>query len=277
MKKKAAIIDRLLSEGWFDDEKEAAAWIMERRVLVADRPVLTPKEQVPLEAPIRLKNEYKRKYVNKGGLKLEGALDRLNIAVEGLTALDCGASTGGFTDCLIQKGARLVYAVDAGFGQLAGKLQIDPRVVNLEKTNLGDSGLLSLEPKPELITLDLSYLSLRKALPLCEGILKGQGQVVCLVKPLFEVESSDIRRRGELTDRETLIGILTGLYDFFIDRAYQVQGLTYSSVTGNEGTLEYFYALSMGGSLRGINKEEINEIIADTVTKSQSLVQFKKV
>jgi 23S rRNA (cytidine1920-2'-O)/16S rRNA (cytidine1409-2'-O)-methyltransferase len=177
MKKKAAIIDRLLDERWFDDEKEAAAWIMERKGLVKDKPVLTPKEQVPFEAVIRLKNEYKRRYVNKGGLKLEGALQRLNISVEGTTALDCGASTGGFTDCLIQKGASRVYAVDAGFGQLAGRLRIEPRVVNLEKTNLGDRALLNLEPKPELITLDLSYLSLRKALPLCEGILNGEGRL----------------------------------------------------------------------------------------------------
>jgi 23S rRNA (cytidine1920-2'-O)/16S rRNA (cytidine1409-2'-O)-methyltransferase len=276
MKKKAAIIDRLLDERWFDDEKEAAAWIMERKVLVKDKPVLTPKEQVPFEAVIRLKNEYKRRYVNKGGLKLEGALQRLNISVEGKTALDCGASTGGFTDCLIQKGASRVYAVDAGFGQLAGRLRIEPRVVNLEKTNLGDRALLNLEPKPELITLDLSYLSLRKALPLCEGILNGEGQVVCLVKPLFEVENPEVRRSGELTDTETLRDILMGLYDFFVLSGYKAQGLTYSSVTGNEGTIEYFYAIAMGGSSKGLDREEIEPLIADIVNISRNLVQFKK-
>jgi 23S rRNA (cytidine1920-2'-O)/16S rRNA (cytidine1409-2'-O)-methyltransferase len=276
MKNKVPIIVRLINERWFDSEKEACAWIMERKVLIDERPVLSPKEAVSPEAAIRIKNEYKRRFVNKGGLKLEGAMERLKVDVTGKTALDCGASTGGFTDCLLQRGAARVYAVDAGFGQLAGKLQSDPRVVNMEKTNLGDACLLKLEPKPEIITLDLSYLSLKKALPLCENILGLHGLVVCLVKPLFEVEDTEIRRTGELSDPKLLTDILLELYDFFIKRQYKVLGITHSAVTGNEGTVEYFYSLSLDVDSAGIARDVIAEDIAVTVDISLKLNQFKK-
>ena len=133
---KVLLIDKLISEGWFSDEKEATAWIMDRKVLVDEQPVFSAKQKVRTESIIRIKEYYKTKYVNKGGYKLEGALKQLGIDVNGKIALDCGASTGGFTDCLLQHGAGMVYAVDVGYGQIAGKLAVDPRVVNLEKTNI---------------------------------------------------------------------------------------------------------------------------------------------
>ncbi len=276
MKKKISAIERLMNENWFNDEKEAAAWIMERKVLVGGRPVLSPGEAVSPEEPIRLRTPYKRKYVSKGGLKLEGALETLGIDASGKVALDCGASTGGFTDCLLQKGAQKVYAVDAGFGQLAGKLRADPRVVNLERTNLADPRLRELVPGPELITLDLSYLSLKKAIPICADMLGEAGMAVCLVKPLFEVEDPEIRRSGELTEPELLCGILMGLYDFCEGRDYKVCGITHSPVTGNEGTLEYFIALTPDNKAKALNREAALKEAERAVEASQALIHFKK-
>ena len=126
-------------------------------------------------------------FVSRGGLKLAKAFEVFPIDVNGMVCLDIGASTGGFTDCWVQKGAKLVYAVDVGYGQLAGKLVNDEHVINMEKTNLSDQSLTELDPKPEMISLDLSYLSLKKALPICKEILKEQGLMICLIKPLTRI------------------------------------------------------------------------------------------
>ncbi|GJM70769.1 hypothetical protein HMSSN036_29850 [Paenibacillus macerans] len=155
---------------------------MSNKVLVNGRPAVYEGEQVREDVVIAIKG-YEQKYVGKGGLKLEGALDRFQIDVSGKIALDTGASTGGFTDCLLQRGVAKVYAIDAGYGQLAGKLRLDPRVVNLEKTNIGSVSKLHLKPRPEFATLDLSYLSLKEAIPLVIRLLEPDGEMLCLVKP----------------------------------------------------------------------------------------------
>lgn len=276
MGKKCLAIDKLLSEGWFDDEKEAQAWIMERNVLFNEQLILSPKEKVPIDSIIRIKKEYKRKYVNKGGLKLEKCLRDFNILPKDLVALDCGASTGGFTDCLLQYGAKLVYAVDVGFGQLAGKLMNDKRVINMEKTNLGDDILTHLDPKPELISLDLSYLSLKKAIVLCEKILGERGTVLCLVKPIYEVDSSEIRRNGEINDKKIIKDILLDLCKYFISLRLDIIGITHSAVTGNSGTLEYFIGVSWGDDQRTTLVTDIEEMVNKVIEKSLDLQLFKK-
>ncbi len=225
-KKKVLLIDRLLNEGWFENAKQAEAWIMERKVLVKNDLAYSGKILVSPTDPIRVKDYEKSKYASRGGYKLEGALKAFHIDTEGKVVLDCGASTGGFSDCLLQNGAACVYAVDVGYGQIAGKVSTNPRVVNMEKTNLSDERLLTLDPRPEMITLDLSYLSLKKALPICRNILHEDGCVVALVKPLFEVESSDIRRTGEINDRETLKSLLLDLCEYFDRMDFGILGVT---------------------------------------------------
>ncbi len=270
--KKITLGRRLLADGWFDSEKEAQAWIMLRHVLVDNIPAVSLTQKITSCSEIRVREYYKKHYVNKGGLKLEGALRRFGTAVDGKTALDCGASAGGFTDCLLQHGARLVYAVDAGFGQLAGKLLVDSRVVNMEKTNISDPRLMSLDPAPELITLDLSYLSLRIAVPVCRSILRGGGTIICLIKPVFEVGNNEARRRGNITDRETLCDILVSLTSFFAAEGFAVAGVTHSPVTGNGGALEYFACLRSDGCTAADLTEQIEKAVSDSL----SLVKFKK-
>ncbi len=277
-KKKILLEEKLLRDGLFEDTKEIARWVMAGQILVDEQTVMSAKIMVKEDAQIRVKEYYKRKYVNKGGLKLERAIEEFRIDVKGRVALDCGASTGGFTDCLITCGARKVYAVDVGYGQLAGKLAADKRVVNMEKTNLSDEKLHLLDEKPEIITLDLSYLSLKKAVPICEEILGMEGGIViCLVKPLFEVESSEIRRTGEISSEEDFAVILNGLVEYFCARGYEVFGVTNSPVTGNGGTIEFFMGLKIGGTVKkDKNKVELGGQIKMAIKNGLELKKFKK-
>ena len=273
---KRVLLDRLLGEGWFESEREALPWVMERKVLVGDRPVYSLKEKVSSEAEIRIREYYKKYYAGKGGLKLDHALSVFPVDVRGKVALDCGASTGGFTGCLIQRGAARVYAVDAGFGQLAGRLAQDSRVVNMERTNLSDPVLLELEPKPELITLDLSYLSLRRAAPICWEILRGSGVLVALVKPIYEIEDAEVRRSGEMYEPALLTETLHALCAFFVGDGWEILGFTHSPVRGNGGALEYFVCLSCGGGAENGIGGHYAEAVGRAVERSFALEKFKK-
>lgn len=259
--KKITLLERLLGEGWFDSESEAAPWVMMRSVLADNVPVVSLSAKISPEAEIRVKEYYKRRYVNKGGLKLEGALRDFGVSAAGRVALDCGASTGGFTDCLLQSGASRVYAVDAGHGQLAGKLMQDDRVVNAENTNLADSSLTALDPKPSLITLDLSYLSLTDALPLCRGIAGEKHEIICLVKPNFEAELVGGRSSGVISDPQTLTAVLERLTDEFTRLGYAVKGITNSPVTGSGGAYEFFMYLASSGEKMDGTEGAISEAV----------------
>src|SRR6266849_11046034 len=191
----------------FDTQEEARRWVMSGKVLVNGQRIDKPGMLVPGDAVLDVQG--RRRYASRGGYKLEAALAHFHVAAAGRAALDSGASTGGFTDCLLQHGAALVYAVEAGHGQLTGRLRADPRVRNLERTNLSDLDANLLDPPPSLITLDLSYLSLTRALPIAATLLAPQGgQVLALVKPLFEVESSQARRTGHIDDPAQLVAAL---------------------------------------------------------------------
>jgi 23S rRNA (cytidine1920-2'-O)/16S rRNA (cytidine1409-2'-O)-methyltransferase len=209
--KKLPLAALLVARGIFSSPDEAARWIMAGQVQVAGRRVAQPGTPVPVEATIAVHG--RERYASRGGHKLEAALAHFAVPVAGRVALDCGASTGGFTDCLLQQGAALVYAVEAGHGQLTGRLRQDPRVRNLERTNLGDPRLAGLEPRPTICTLDLSYLSLTLALPLAARLLAERGEVLALFKPLFEVEDAAARRTGRLDDPALLVSALARALD----------------------------------------------------------------
>src|SRR5712691_9338213 len=185
--RKSQLAALLVERGIFEHEEEARRWIMAGQVLVNEQRIDKPGMPVRADAQIRVRGRHR--YASRGGYKLETALEHFGVSGAGQIALDCGASTGGFTDCLIQHGAALVYAVEVGYGQLVGRLQQHPRVRNIERTNLGDLHPAQLDPRPTLISLDLSYLSLTQALPLAAPLLTPGGRILALFKPLFEVES----------------------------------------------------------------------------------------
>ena len=157
--KKATAMERLLREGFFETKEAALPYLMSGAVYCGGVKVLNGGQKVDMALPMNVRGRNER-YVGKGGYKLEGALADFGISAEGRVCIDAGACTGGFTDCLVQHGAALVYAVEVGFGQLAGSLNQNPRVVNLEKTNLGDEKLLTLDPKPDLGSMDLIALAI---------------------------------------------------------------------------------------------------------------------
>ena len=265
MAKKPQLANLLLERALARDLPHAKALILAGEVQV-DGVTTTRNIPVPVEAIVSLKSQT-MPYQSKGGLKLIGALDAFGINPQGLVCLDAGASTGGFTDCLLKQGASLVYAVDVGFGQLTGALRQDARVVNLERTNLGDDKLLALSPIPSLSTCDLSYLSLTKAVPLYRAIMQNKGTLIALVKPLFETEDAAARRTGELAD-DSLPGLLRTLADKLAAQPdTRILNLCPSPVTGNKGTREFFFHLVFGdGQGCLVTDKAISQAVATAVS-----------
>lgn len=245
--KKAAkqlVADQLLQLGLVESPWEATALIMAGKVLVNDRPA-KPGMKVSADDMIRIKGS-QSPYLAKGGLKLAGALSAFETNPTGQVCLDAGASAGGFTDCLLKHGAESVYAVDVGFGQLLGSLRQNPRVVNLERTNLSAPELLRLNPRPSLATCDLSYLSLREAVPIYRDILGGEGTLICLVKPLFEVDDAHARRTGQIAE-DAYAPMLHSLADYLNGLpGVSVVDVCASPVTGQGGTIEFFFHIVFG-------------------------------
>jgi 23S rRNA (cytidine1920-2'-O)/16S rRNA (cytidine1409-2'-O)-methyltransferase len=219
---------------------------MAGQVLVDDRVVDKPSTPVAVDAAIRLRG--RQRYASRGGYKLEAALAALRVPVIERVALDCGASTGGFTDCLLQHGASVVYAVEAGYGQLVGRLRADRRVRNLERTNLGTLTPGSLEPPPSLITLDLSYLSLTAALPQVAPLLEQFGDVLALFKPLFEVADSGARRSGAVDDSGMIVAALSRVLDAGRGAGLQPRGAVKLALRPRHGVHEYMLHFSRPAS-----------------------------
>ena len=255
--KKIKALDLLMSRGLFTDEKEARAYLMAGEVYIGTQRVTSASQMLPADCDIHVKG-LAMPYVSKGGFKLEGAIRDFGINVNGRVCIDAGASTGGFTDCLVKHGAGRVYAVDVGFGQLMGSLRQNPVVVNLEKTNISDEKLLHLDPKPDLGSVDLSYLSLRKGIPAFAEILKYEGELMCLVKPLFEVEDAEARRSGVLPD-DAYEGVLLDLIRDVNALPYaHAVNVTHSPVTGNAGTREFFLHVVLSehpGEIKDLTQE----------------------
>lgn len=228
----------LVERGLFENLDEARRWIMTGKVLVNDRRLDKPGMPVPHDATVHILG--RSRYASRAGNKLETALEFFAVEVAGCVALDCGASTGGFTDCLLQHGAAQVYAVEVGYGQLIGRLRADPRVINLERTNLSDLNSTMLHPPPTLITLDLSYLSLTKALPVAKALLDPEGQILALVKPLFEVASSASRRTGRIDDPALLVAALQQVIAAGTGYGLTVQGVIKLALQPRHGVHEFF-------------------------------------
>jgi len=232
-------LDALLAErGIFESAKEARPWIMTGQVLVNEQLIDKPGMLVARDAVLRVRGRHR--YVSRGGYKLEAAIERFRVNVAGCVALDCGASTGGFTDCLLQHGARLVYAVEVGYGQLVGSLRTDARVRNLERTNLSDLVSSDLDPRPSLVTLDLSYLSLTKALPVAAALVEPEGYVLALLKPLFEVESPEARRSGQIDDPALLVMALRRVLEAGTGTGLVPLGAAKLALKPRHGVTEFF-------------------------------------
>jgi 23S rRNA (cytidine1920-2'-O)/16S rRNA (cytidine1409-2'-O)-methyltransferase len=237
----------LVRRGLAPSRERAQALIMAGQVYLGDRVVDKPGMQISLDADIRLaETPNELKYVSRGGLKLEKALETFHLDPSGLVALDVGASTGGFTDCLLQHGARRVYAVDVGRAQLAWTLRNDPRVVVMEHTNIRN--LTSLPEPIQCVAIDVSFISLRLVLPAIVPLLAPHAWVVALVKPQFEAGKAEADRgAGVITDPAVHERVLHELQAWILEYTpFRIEGLTDSPIHGREGNREFLLHLSLG-------------------------------
>ena len=228
----------LVQRGLCATRSRAQARIMAGQVIVDDHRIDKAGTKVSVESEIRLKGK-DLAYVSRGGLKLEGALKAWPIELDGLIALDVGASTGGFTDLLLQGGAKQVYAVDVGHNQLAWKLRQDPRVVNLERTHIAKLEVGSLAPAPSLAVIDVSFISLRRVLPATLPHLEPGGRIYALIKPQFEVGRDRIGKGGIVRDAGARDDAVAGVLAAAEELGLELLGSIESPITGTEGNIEY--------------------------------------
>ena len=238
MPKKLRLDQLLVGKGLFDSREQARRAIMAGDVMVGTRIAAKPSELLEEQAAITVKPT--RRYVGRGALKLEAALDHFNIDVKRKAALDIGASTGGFTDCMLQRGAKKVYAVDVGHGQLDWKLRNDPRVIVLEKVN---ARCLSREHIPELVDLcviDVSFISLTLILPNAFDLIIPTGVILALIKPQFELQRSEVGKGGIVRDQGLHQKAQDKIVAFVTHLGHVVSGIVPSAITGADGNQEFF-------------------------------------
>ena len=238
MAKKTRLDVLLVERGLMESRQKAQTTIMSGLVFVKGQRVDKPGTSVDNEAEIEIRGNV-LKYVSRGGLKLEKAMATFPVALEGAVCADIGASTGGFTDCMLQNGASKVYAVDVGYGQLAWKLREDPRVVCMERTN---ARYLTHEQVPDELdfaSVDVSFISLKLILPALCGLLKEGGHVACLVKPQFEAGKEKVGKKGVVRDPAVHLEVLENFLNHAKESGFTVLGITYSPIRGPEGNIEY--------------------------------------
>ena len=245
MKIKKRLDVLLVEQGYADNRTKAQAIIMSGQVYVegqkADKPGTSYEESVSIEV-----RGAACPYVSRGGLKLEKALRDFGVDPTGFVCSDSGASTGGFTDCLLQQGASKVFAIDVGYGQLDWKIRSDPRVVVMERTNVRYVTPEQLGEPLDLSVIDVSFISLKIVLPVIKTFLKpGQGQVLCLIKPQFEAGKEKVGKKGVVRDPQTHKEVLDDFLELTRQTGFTVLGLTFSPVKGPEGNIEFLGHLTL--------------------------------
>ena len=240
-------LDQLVFDlGLTESRERAKTTVMSGLVFVDGKRIDKPGTQVSPDSKIEVKGSA-IPYVSRGGLKLEKALKVFHIDPTGMHCIDCGASTGGFTDVLLKNGAEKVFAVDVGYGQLAWSLRQDERVVNMERTNIRH---ISPEQIPEALDLavaDLSFISLKLVLPAISSVLKDKAELVCLIKPQFEAGKDEVGKKGVVRDESVHLAVIESILEFVPTIGLTVLGLDYSPIKGPEGNIEYLCYMKKGG------------------------------
>lgn len=256
----------LTEQGLAPSREKAKAYIMAGTVYVNNQKTDKAGALVSDEDTVEMRGK-KMPYVSRGGLKLEKAVNSFGLDISGKVCMDAGASTGGFTDCMLKNGATKVYSVDVGYGQLAWELRTDERVVNLERTNIRYLTDEQVPEKVSLISADLSFISLKLVLPVLKNFLTDDGQMVCLIKPQFEAGREKVGKKGVVRDKAVHEEVIENIYDFAQSIGLFAHGLDFSPVRGPEGNIEYLILLSQSA-------ENIvsNDIIPDLVNKSHEVL-----
>lgn len=228
----------LCQNGLVQSRERAKALIMSGIVFVNEQKADKAGEMISPDAKVEVRG-HDIGYVSRGGLKLEKAMRAFPLTPNGKVCMDIGASTGGFTDCMLQNGARKVYAVDVGYGQLAWKLRTDERVVNMERTNIRNVTLDMLEEPVEFFSVDVSFISLKHIFPVAQAVTADQATGVCLVKPQFEAGREKVGKKGVVREPETHKEVILQAAGYAAVNGFSVLGLDYSPIKGPEGNIEF--------------------------------------
>lgn len=247
----------LVKKGLAPSREKAKAMIMSGNVFVDGQREDKAGTSFPEEVSIEIHGNT-LKYVSRGGLKLEKAMNHFDITLEGKVCMDIGASTGGFTDCMLQNGAAKVYAVDVGYGQFAWKLRQDERVVCMEKTNIRYVTPQDIDDVLDFASVDVSFISLTKVLGPAKELLRDGGQMVCLIKPQFEAGREKVGKKGVVRDKAVHLEVIETVLAFAREIGFKVQNLEYSPIKGPEGNIEYLMHIEK-------NVTEAEEVLIDAV------------
>ncbi len=259
MNNKLRLDTAVFEQGFSESREKAKTLIMAGVVYVnnqkADKPGMTIKENDVIEV-----RSNPLKYVSRGGLKLEKAMQEFGLKLDGMLCADIGASTGGFSDCMLQNGASKVYAIDVGYGQLAWKLRTDPRVINMERTNFRYVTKNEIPEDLDFCSVDVSFISLSIIVPVMRNLMKDGGRAVCLIKPQFEAGKDKVGKKGVVRDKAVHIETVEKTVNMILDSKMSVLGLTYSPVKGPEGNIEYLVYIERTETPEnssGVTSEEI--------------------
>ena len=228
----------VVEQGHMESRQKAQATIMSGLVFVSGQRVDKPGTAVPNTAQIEVRG-HALPYVSRGGLKLEKAMKTFPLTLTGKVCADIGASTGGFTDCMLQNGASKVYSVDVGYGQFAWKLRQDERVVCMEKTNIRYVTPNDIDDELDFASVDVSFISLTKVLGPARALLKDGGEMVCLIKPQFEAGREKVGKKGVVRDKSVHEEVVNNIISFALSNGFSVLDLEYSPIKGPEGNIEY--------------------------------------
>ena len=263
MSEKLRLDVALVERGFAESREKAKALIMSGIVFVNNQKSDKAGNTVKPDDILEVRGET-LKYVSRGGLKLEKAVSAFSLCLDGYICADIGASTGGFTDCMLQNGAVKVYSIDVGYGQLAWKLRTDERVVNLERTNFRYVTEEQVPDKLDFASVDVSFISLSHILPVMHTLLKDGGAAVCLIKPQFEAGKENVGKKGVVREKSVHIAVIEKILNLALENGFSVLGLDFSPVKGPEGNIEYLCHLKKCEQPEILN----NSTPTDTVEKS---------
>ncbi len=252
----------LFEKGMVESREKAKAIIMAGIVYVNNEKITKAGTNIYVNSNVEIRGNALA-FVSRGGLKLEKAIEKFKIDLKDKICMDIGASTGGFTDCMLSFGAKKVYAIDVGYGQLAWKLRNDERVINLERTNIRYVTFEKIGEYVNFVSIDVSFISLKLVLPIAYNLLSENGEVVCLIKPQFEAGREKIGKNGVVKDKNVHLEVIKKIIDFSIDNGFVILGLNYSPIKGQKGNIEYLLHITKDKTLQNC-EIDINKIVDDS-------------
>lgn len=257
----------VFEEGHTDSREKAKALIMAGQVYVNGQKELKAGAQIKADDKIEVRGS-KMPYVSRGGYKLAKAMKTWNLSLDGKICMDIGASTGGFTDCMLQNGAVKVYSIDVGYGQLAWKLRSDERVVNLERTNFRYVTEEQIPEPVDFASVDVSFISLKIILPVLRERLADGGQCVCLIKPQFEAGKEKVGKKGVVRDQKVHVEVVENITNFAVECGFTLKGVTFSPIKGPEGNIEYLMYIEKSEA----PEREVDFSITDLIEESHQVL-----